>query len=123
MWSETISSGTKAVAPLRYVVAMMRHILEHLPEPLRLEDIAKVVGLHPNYALNLFSSVMNVSPHKFVVQKRLIRARSLLFEGELSIEYVAYASGFSSHNQNNEQFRSAYGVTPREMRAKYLHGI
>ena len=36
------------------------HILEHLAEPLRAEDIAKVVGLHPNYALNLFTSVMNV---------------------------------------------------------------
>ena len=52
-----------------------------------------------------------------------IRARSLLFEGELSIENVAYASGFSSLSQFYEQFRAAYGVTPREMRAKYLHGI
>jgi len=124
-WIEAISSGTKATAaaPPRYVVAMIRHILEHLPDPLRLEDIAKVVGLHPNYALNLFTAVMNVSPHKFVVRMRLIRARSLLFEGELSIENVAYASGFSSLSQFYEQFRAAYGVTPREMRAKYLHGI
>jgi transcriptional regulator GlxA family with amidase domain len=71
----------------------------------------------------LFTAVMNVSPHKFVVRMRLIRSRSLLFEGELSIENVAYASGFSSLSQFYEQFRSAYGVTPREMRAKYLHGI
>jgi AraC-like DNA-binding protein len=100
---------------------MVKHVLEHLGEPLRSEDVAEIVGLHPNYALSLFSSVMNVSLHKFVVRMRLIRARALLFEGELSIENVAYSSGFNSLSQFYEQFRTAYGVTPREMRATYLH--
>src|SRR3569623_3712244 len=100
---------------------MIKHILEHLSDPLRAEDIAKVVGLHPNYALNLFTSVMNVSLHKFVVRMRLSRARSLLFEGELAIENVAFSSGFTALSQVYEQFRNAYGMTPREMRANYLH--
>jgi AraC-like DNA-binding protein len=120
-WIEAVTPATKSATPLRYVAAMIKHILEHLSEPLRGEDIAAVVGLHPNYALNLFTSVMNVSLHKFVVRMRLIRARSLLFEGDLSIENVAYSSGFASLSQFYEQFRSAYGITPREMRANYLH--
>lgn len=120
-WIEAVTPSTKAATPLRYVVAMVKHVLEHLGEPLRSEDLADVVGLHPNYALSLFSSVMNVSLHKFVVRMRLIRARALLFEGELSIENVAYASGFNSLSQFYDQFRTAYGVTPREMRATYLH--
>jgi AraC-like DNA-binding protein len=120
-WIEAVTATTKSATPLRYVVAMIKHILEHLSDPLRSEDIASVVGLHPNYALNLFTSVMNVSPHKFVVRMRLIRARSLLFEGNLSIENVAFSSGFTALSQFYEQFRSAYGVTPREMRANYLH--
>ena len=120
-WIEAVTPTTRAATPLRYVVAMIKHILEHLSDPLRAEDIAKVVGLHPNYALNLFTSVMNVSLHKFVVRMRLIRARSLLFEGDLSIENVAYESGFTALSQFYEQFRNAYGITPREMRANYLH--
>lgn len=120
-WIEAITPTTKSATPLRYVVAMIKHILEHLSEPLRGEDIAAVVGLHPNYALNLFTSVMNVSLHKFVVRMRLIRARSLLFEGSMSIENVAFSSGFTALSQFYEQFRAAYGITPREMRANYLH--
>jgi len=120
-WIEVVTPTTRAATPLRYVVAMIKHVLEHLDEPLRAEDIAKVVGLHPNYALNLFSSVMNVSLHKFVVRMRLVRARSLLCEGSLSIENVAYGSGFSALSQFYEQFRNAYGMTPREMRANYFH--
>ncbi len=118
-WIEAITPTTKAATPLRYVVAMIRHILENLSGPLRAEDIAKVVGLHPNYALALFSSVMNVPLHKFVVRMRLVRARSLLFEGNLSIENVAYESGFPALSQFYAQFRGAYGVTPRQMRDSY----
>jgi AraC-like DNA-binding protein len=63
---------------------------------------------------------MNTPLHKFVVRMRLIRARSLLFEGGLSIENVAFRSGFTSLSQFYQQFRSAYGMTPRQMRASYL---
>jgi AraC-like DNA-binding protein len=119
-WIEAVTPTTKSVTPLRYVVAMIKHILEHLSDPLRSQDIAAVVGLHPNYALNLFTSVMNVSLHKFVVRMRLIRARTLLFERDLSIENVAYSSGFAALSQFYEQFRNAYGITPHEMRAHYL---
>lgn len=120
-WIDARPSATRAAAPLRYVAAMIRHVVEHVSEPLSTTDVAQVVGLHPNYALNLFSAVMNISLHKFIVRMRLIRARKLLFEGVLSIENVAFASGFKSLSQFYEQFRGAYGITPREMRANDLH--
>jgi AraC-like DNA-binding protein len=119
-WIEHVGPTTKAATPLRYAVAMIKYILEHLAEPLRASDVAKVVGLHPNYALNLFRAVMNVSLHKFVVRMRLIRARSLLFETNLSIENVAFQSGFAGKSQFYEQFRDAYGISPGEMRTKFL---
>jgi AraC-like DNA-binding protein len=121
-WIEPVAVSTRAASPLRYVVAMVRHIMEHLSEPLSAEDVAKVVGLHPNYALNLFSDVMRVPVRKFVVRMRLIRARSLLFEGNLSIANVAFQSGFTSLSQFYEHFRNAYGITPREMRQSLIHG-
>lgn len=120
-WIESVASTARSAGPLRHVVTMIRHILENLKEPLRAEDVARVVGLHPNYALNVFTEVMRIPLHKFVVRMRLIRARSLLFEGNLSIENVAFESGFSALSQFYVQFRNAYGVTPRQMRAHYLH--
>ena len=122
-WIEGLGPATRSATPLRYVVAMMRHILENLADPLQAADVAKVVGLHPNYALNLFTQVMRVPMHKFVVRMRLIRARSLLFEGSLSIANVAFQSGFSALSQFYEQFRNAYGITRRQMRANYFHQV
>lgn len=114
-WIEPHAKGSRTASPLRYVVAMVRYILENLSEPLTSKEVARVVGLHPNYALNLFTRVMGIAMQKFIIRMRLIRARSLLFANSMSIANVAFESGFSSQSQFYEHFRSAYGMTPREM--------
>jgi len=66
--------------------------------------------------------VMHISVQKFVTRMRLIRARSLLFDGTLSIANVAFQSGFSSQTQFYEHFRRAYGMTPSQMRRDGVEG-
>ena len=117
-WIEAAAPGARSAAPVRYVVTMLRYILENISEPLSMDDVARVVGLHPNYALNLFTQVMRVPVRKFIVRMRLVRARSLLFESRLSIANVAFQSGFSSQSQFYDHFRKAYGITPLEMRKR-----
>ena len=119
------SAPARVPAParrVRYVVRMVRHIVENITDPLSAEDIAKVVGLHPNYATNLFTKVMHISVQKFVTRMRLIRARSLLFDGSLSIANVAFQAGFVSQTQFYEHFRKAYGMTPSQMRKDTIEG-
>jgi AraC-like DNA-binding protein len=115
-WIEPSATTPRQAPPVRYVVAMVRYILENIAEPLSVEDVAKVVGLHPNYALGLFTSVMHVPIRKFVTRMRLVRARALLFESNLSIANVAFHSGFNSLSQFYSHFNRAYGVTPLELR-------
>ncbi|MCS6757817.1 MAG: AraC family transcriptional regulator [Candidatus Devosia euplotis] len=107
---------------MRYVVRMVRHIVENITELLSAESIADVVGLHPNYATNLFTKVLRISVQKFVTRMRLIRAHSLLFYGSQSIANVAYQSGFVSQTQFYEHFRKAYGMTPSQMRKDTIEG-
>lgn len=117
-WIGTPGETMRAASPLRHVVAMVRYVLENLSEPLTTKEIASVVNLHPNYALNLFTRVMRVPLRRFIIRMRLIRARALLFEGNLSIANVAFHSGFTSLSQFYAQFRAAYEITPLEMRLK-----
>jgi len=119
-WIEPTTAAPRRAPPVRYVVAMLRYILENIAEPLAVEDVARVAGLHPNYALSLFTSVMRVPIRKFVVRMRLVRARALLFESNMSIANVAFQSGFNSLSQFYAQFRRAYGVTPLELRRRLI---
>lgn len=111
---------TLSSAHMRHVIAMVRHVLENHDKPLRNADVTGVTGLHENYALSLFTSVMRMPLKKFVIRMRLMRARALLVESSMAIATVAQASGFSSVSQFYAQFRAGYGLSPAVMREQFL---
>jgi len=115
-WLEKPGSGGQGQAPTRYVVRMVRHIVENIGEPLSAGRVAAVVGLNPNYAATLFTRVMHVSMQQFIIRLRLIRARTLLFDTREPVANIAFLSGFSSQSQFHDHFRRAYGTSPSQMR-------
>jgi AraC family transcriptional regulator, melibiose operon regulatory protein len=83
-------------------------------------SVAKVTGMHPNYALALFSRTLKLSLKKFIIRMRLLRARALLLESNLAITTIALETGFASMTQFYLHFRKAYGTTPHHMRQSYV---
>jgi AraC family transcriptional regulator len=68
--------------------------------------------MSPNYLISLFRQSTGVTPHKYVVQQRLERARTLLAESELMLLEVAQRCGFQDQSQFTTTFRRYFGVTP-----------
>jgi AraC family transcriptional regulator, melibiose operon regulatory protein len=101
---------------IRHVVAMLRFIMENLSAPMANADVARVTGLHENYALSLFTAVMNVPMRKFIIRMRLLRAQALLLESNATVATVALQSGFPSISQFYDHFGRAYGATPQALR-------
>ena len=117
--AESVLDRTLSSAHIRHVVAMVRFIVENLAEPMTNADVAAVTGLHQNYALALFSRTMRLPMKKFIIRMRLLRARALLMESGAAITTVAAAAGFASISQFYDHFKTAYGLSPHAMRAKY----
>jgi AraC-like DNA-binding protein len=116
------ADGDRALssAHTRHVIAMVRFILENLDKPLRNADITAMTGLHENYALSMFTKIMQIPLKQFVLRMRLMRARALLVESALAVTSVAEASGFSSISQFYHHFKAAYGTSPNAVRTQYL---
>ena len=118
--NDAVGDRALSSAHIRHVIAMVRFALENLETPLRNADITAITGLHENYALGLFTKVMQVPLKQFVLRMRLMRARALLVESALAITSVAEAAGFTSISQFYHQFKTAYGTSPNEVRSLYL---
>lgn len=116
------AQGDRALssAHIRHVISMVRLVLENLDKPLRNADVTAVTGLHENYALSIFTRIMQVPLKQFILRMRLMRARALLVESALAIASVAEASGFTSISQFYHQFKAAYGTSPNAVRSSYL---
>jgi AraC family transcriptional regulator len=89
---------------------------EHASECVDLADAAHEVGLSPFHFLRVFSSVLGVTPHQFLVRARLRRAARLLATGSGSITDVAFDVGFGDLSNFVRSFHRAAGVSPRAFR-------
>ena len=119
-WSSQKAPHSLASSHIRHVVAMVRYVFENLEQPMKNEDVTEATGLHPNYALNIFSKAMSIPLKQFILRMRLLRARSLLLESDVAISTVATESGFGSTSQFYAHFAAAYGMAPNQLRVKYV---
>jgi len=99
----------------RAVEAALR-IDENAHEALDLDDAASTAGLSPFHFLRLFSGVLGVTPHQYLVRSRLRRAARLLADEERRISDIAFDVGFGDLSNFARTFRRAAGVTPRAYR-------
>lgn len=92
------------------------HILASLSKPVRIEELAALVGLGETRFRVLFKKTFGISPAQFVLQERVNCARYLLANSGKSIASVAAETGFSSQAHLTVAFKRFAGATPGELR-------
>src|SRR6266853_2601018 len=85
----------------------------HSHRQIDLEHAAAQAGISPFHFLRLFSSVLGVTPHQYLVRSRLRHAARLLADHDISITDVAYDVGFADLSNFVRTFHRAAGVSPR----------
>src|ERR1700681_3274959 len=88
----------------------------HSHQEIDLEGAAGEAGISPFHFLRLFSSVLGVTPHQYLVRSRLRHAARLLADDDISITDVAYDVGFGDLSNFVRTFHRAAGVSPRRFR-------
>jgi AraC-like DNA-binding protein len=90
----------------------MRFIEDHLADKLTVADLAKRAGMSASHYAHRFSSVVRVSPRRFLREARLERARTLLMESGARANEVATLVGFDSAAHFTREFKRRFAVTP-----------
>jgi AraC-like DNA-binding protein len=88
----------------------------HSHQEIDLDAAAAQADISPFHFLRLFSSVLAVTPHQYLVRSRLRHAARLLADHELSVTDVAYDVGFGDLSNFVRTFHRAAGVSPRRFR-------
>lgn len=88
----------------------------HADDAIDLESTAKAAGVSPFHFLRLFSNVLGVTPHQYLVRARLRHAARLLADDARSITSIAFDVGFGDLSNFVRTFHRAAGVSPRRFR-------
>lgn len=85
--------------------------------PLRVEEIAKVAGVHPVYLARLFRKVQGTSIAEFIRMRRIEDSVRRLLRGEEPITEIALSNGFCDQSHFTREFRREAGHSPARFRA------
>jgi AraC-like DNA-binding protein len=92
------------------------YIARNYQKPLTAQSIAEAVGVHSNYAMNLFRQTFGTTMTSFITQHRISHAQRLLVTKDDSILSIAMTAGFQSLSRFNEAFKEVCGCSPRDYR-------
>jgi AraC-like DNA-binding protein len=112
-------SGRTGHGPALDVHALLVYIHDHLAEPIRLEDLARIARLSVTHFSRLFGRIFGVSPMRYVMQRRVGLAQSLLLETSMPVKQVAHAVGCEDPYYFSRMFSKVVGVGPSAYRQRH----
>lgn len=102
--------------PLLRLNRVMAFVDANIDLDLCLLTLATVAGMSPYYFSRLFKQSTGVTPHRYVLQRRMEQAKRLLEEKRLSVLHVAHQVGFDDQSQFTRVFHKIVGTTPSDYR-------
>ena len=83
-----------------------------------MKESARLAGMSVSRMRNLFTRATGLSPKKYQMRSRLVRAGRLLRETDSPIGLVAEQTGFSSIYSLSRRFKKLLGISPKEYRIR-----
>jgi AraC family transcriptional regulator len=115
---------TKPIANSRHGLSsgqlqrVLDHVEAHMDSALTIEVLARIAGASSAHLRHWFKAQTGISIHRFVMQRRVERARTLLLQGEMKASEVALAAGFAHQSHMARWTRRALGRLPQDLRRK-----
>ena len=106
---------TTTLQHIRLVGSILHYVEQNLSEPLSLQEIAEKYNYSVTYISKLFKSVTGSSLVSYIIEKRIARARQLMYE-DIEIMEIAERVGYHNYSNFYKAFKKSTGISPDEYR-------
>lgn len=93
------------------------YIETHLGHDVSLGDLAALAGVSRFHFARMFRDTVGHPPHRYVLGRRIERARELLRSPSLPLREIAARTGFADQSHLTRAIKRTYGATPGALRA------
>jgi AraC family transcriptional regulator len=97
------------------LVRALEYIQDQLDTDLTVSGIAQAVGMSPYHFTRLFKESTGQSPHQYVVDARVRKAKELLTTGKFTISEAAFHLGFADQSHLTRHFKRVFGLPPKRL--------
>lgn len=92
----------------------------HFMEPVTVDQLAGIAGLSASSFKHVFKEITGITPHAYLLRKRVEHARAMLSANRGSVTDIALACGFPSSQYFATVFKRIVGVTPNDLLRKHV---
>ncbi len=120
MWYDGLHRAC-AWRPRRARLVRAKHYIDRrFIEPVSLDTIAAKAGLSKFHFVRAFRDIFRLTPHRYLVERRIARARELLERTDLSVTDICFEIGFESLGSFVNRFRQLVGEPPSRYRRRFI---
>ena len=101
--------------PREKLLRAVEYIRDQLDTDLTVSGIAQAVYMSPYHFTRLFKESTGQSPHQYVVEARVRKAKELLTTGKFTISEAAYHVGFVDQSHLTRHFKRVFGLPPKRL--------
>ena len=101
--------------PREKLLRAVEYIRDQLDTDLTVSGIAQAVYMSPYHFTRLFKESTGQSPHQYVVEARVRKAKDLLTTGKFTISEAAYHVGFVDQSHLTRHFKRVFGLPPKRL--------
>ncbi len=95
---------------------LLAWLVEHLDKPVTVESLAQRAHMAPRTFARRFRAETGTTPHDWLTGQRVLLARRLLEDTDLSVDTVATRAGFGDAAMLRHHFAKRLGATPQSYR-------
>ena len=109
----------QAVSRKRAVMDManlITYLNVHYGEDISLEQMTEVAHVSERTLRRLFGDILGASPKAYLMDIRLLKAKQLLIESQMSITEISNRTGFCDSNYFSKQFHKKFSCSPKNIR-------
>lgn len=106
-----LSSQMKISKSDKLISRAKEFINDNFSIDISLDDISKELEISKYHFLRMFKEKTHISPHSYLMLKRVEKAKKALQKGTTLID-TAYSCGFNDQSHLNRRFKALTGLTP-----------
>jgi AraC family transcriptional regulator len=98
------------------IAKVMTHFEANMSVSIQLADLARLAGVSSSRFCHAFKASLGISPHAYLMRRRVERARDLMLDTRASLSQIAADCGLADQSHFTKLFRRFVGESPAAWR-------
>lgn len=96
--------------------SLLEYIEENLSRKISVKELAQTLFMSEKYFIVYFKSIIGLTPHQYIVERRMKKAYDLLNQNGLSVSRTAETVGYPDQYSFTKAFKAKYGFSPTRIK-------